>query len=165
MNFSDFKRFFPVLYLFNFISIFIFSSQAQAADIQAQLDSNNGSSGFSVQDSSSNEVGRVDSNGNLTTHGNVGVGTSNVFIRFERRDHQPISSVFERWDHSRMGPPIIFLPAHLHFPMPRMRQYFLTAMWVSGTSTPRTSTGCFHQHVSRTQRHLFIARRRRICAK
>src|SRR5476651_1869876 len=58
--------------------IFIISPIARAADIQAQLDSSNGSSGLSVQNSSSAQVSRIDSNGNLTPQGNVGVGTSST---------------------------------------------------------------------------------------
>jgi len=77
MNFSDLKRYLPLpVYLISFI--FIFSTTAQAADIQAQLDSNNGSSGLSVQNSSSAQVARVDSSGNLTAQGNVGIGTSST---------------------------------------------------------------------------------------
>ena len=70
MNLSDLKRylFLPGIYLLSFI--FIFSSIAQAADIQAQLDSNNGSSGFTIENSSNVGVDRTDSNGN------VGIGTT-----------------------------------------------------------------------------------------
>ena len=50
--------------------ICIFSSKAQAADIQAQLDSSNGSSGFTIENSSNVGVDRIDSNGN------VGIGTT-----------------------------------------------------------------------------------------
>ena len=70
MNFSDLKRYFflPIIYLLSFI--FLFSSIAQAADIQAQLDSSNGSSGFTVQNSTGVGKDRIDSNGN------VGIGTT-----------------------------------------------------------------------------------------
>jgi len=50
--------------------IFIFSSLARAADVQLQLDSSDGSSGFTIQNSSGVGKDRTDSNGN------VGIGTS-----------------------------------------------------------------------------------------
>ena len=53
----------------------LFPNLVQAADIDAQLDSQDGSSGFVVQTNSTVEVARVDSKGNLIVHGNVGIGT------------------------------------------------------------------------------------------
>jgi len=75
MNSSDLKRFLFLPVTLLILSISILSSTAQAADIQAQLDNTNGS-GFSVQNSSSTEVARVDNTGNLTAYGNVGIGTT-----------------------------------------------------------------------------------------
>ena len=70
MNISEIKRYFlfPAVYFLSFI--FIFSSIAQAADIQAQLDSSNGQSGFTVENFSNVGIDRIDSNGN------VGIGTT-----------------------------------------------------------------------------------------
>ncbi|MDD5089977.1 MAG: hypothetical protein PHQ23_03585 [Candidatus Wallbacteria bacterium] len=48
-----------------------------AADITATLDSSDGTSGFSFKDSASVEQARLDSDGNLTIKGNVGIGVSN----------------------------------------------------------------------------------------
>ena len=69
------KRCFALLVSYLILFIFVFSSIAQAADIQAQLDNTSGS-GLSIQNSSSTEVARVDNTGNLTTHGNAGIGTT-----------------------------------------------------------------------------------------
>ena len=69
-------QFLKVLRMFFACAFFsLFPNLVQAADIDAQLDSNNGSSGFVVQTNSTVEVARVDSRGNLTIHGNVGIGT------------------------------------------------------------------------------------------
>jgi hypothetical protein len=76
MNLTLPRRFFLLPFVFSILFISIFPSIVRAADIQAQLDSSNGSSGLSVQNSSSAQVARIDSNGNLTAQGNVGVGTS-----------------------------------------------------------------------------------------
>lgn len=47
-----------------------------AADITATLDSTDGSSGFSIKDSAASEIGRIDSDGNLSVTGRIGIGTT-----------------------------------------------------------------------------------------
>ncbi|MBF0504326.1 MAG: hypothetical protein HQL14_04400 [Candidatus Omnitrophica bacterium] len=69
-----------VAFRFFLFILFIIPASVQAADIQAQLDSNDGTSGFSVQKLNLSEVARVDSTGNLFVHGNVGVGTAMVVL-------------------------------------------------------------------------------------
>jgi hypothetical protein len=75
MNFSEPKRLFSfTIYLIVFFFVFscLFSSPAQAADVQAELDSHDGSSGFTIENSLGAGIDRIDSNGNL------GVGTTSV---------------------------------------------------------------------------------------
>ena len=78
MNFSALKRFFSALSIYSIIPILFFSSIAQAADIQAQLD-NTAGSGLSVQNFSNVEKARINNAGDLYAIGNVGIGTSNTY--------------------------------------------------------------------------------------
>ncbi|MDD5089972.1 MAG: hypothetical protein PHQ23_03560 [Candidatus Wallbacteria bacterium] len=61
-----------------------------ASDITATLDSADGTSGFSFKDSASVEQARIDSDGNLTINGKVGIGTpapnTSLEIRFDSPD-------------------------------------------------------------------------------
>ncbi|MBF0331322.1 MAG: hypothetical protein HQL17_05235, partial [Candidatus Omnitrophica bacterium] len=54
--------------------LFLASFSASAADIQAVLDSNNGTSSFVVQSSTPATVGAISSSGHLTLNGNIGLG-------------------------------------------------------------------------------------------
>ncbi|MCD4780562.1 MAG: hypothetical protein K8S27_08460 [Candidatus Omnitrophica bacterium] len=64
--------FFAVLFVFSF-SLILVENISYADDIQAVLDSDDGSSAFSIQDSSSTEVMSIDSNGAVTTSDNITV--------------------------------------------------------------------------------------------
>ncbi|MDD5089981.1 MAG: hypothetical protein PHQ23_03605 [Candidatus Wallbacteria bacterium] len=64
-----------------------------AADITATLDSSDGTSGFSFRDSSAVEQVRIDSNGNLTVSGKVGLGISSPNTSLEISFNSPDTSL------------------------------------------------------------------------
>ena len=61
---SSLRLLFPFLFFFLF-----FAGPTNAANMEAVLDSANGSSGLSLQDSSSTEIFHTDSDGNVVTKG------------------------------------------------------------------------------------------------